>query len=386
MAHVQIDDTAPSITYVVGSTPQTAFVIPYTFFAPSDIEVYVDDELKILSTDYTVEGTAGFSKGFPGGTVTMLAPMTDATVKLVRNVPLERTTDFPNSGPFQTEEMNTQLDKIIAIIQQVELRRSEGQAGLDDAVALASVSAAAAAAALVALRAINYGPLAADPVTRPDGSPIQDGDTYTRITNAPLGLRFYSEGQWKATFGDMLIAQYDPQGIGGDPFARANHTGEQAASTITGLTDVLNGLGDLSTKDKAAVGDIDATGTPGAVSALFGDGSWKDLGDRLVRAWVNFNGVGTVAIRDSYNVSSITDNGGGDYTVNYANALPSTNYAIVGCTNAQTTTNPDLHVRLHGTTSVGATLKSTTQTRIIAGTSSPALTDVADISIIVVGG
>jgi hypothetical protein len=47
------------------------------------------------------------------------------------------------------------------------------------------------------------------------------------------------------------------------------------------------------------------------------------------RAWVNFNGTGTVAIRASYNVSSITDNGTGDYTVNFTNALPDANYSAV---------------------------------------------------------
>jgi uncharacterized protein (AIM24 family) len=40
------------------------------------------------------------------------------------------------------------------------------------------------------------------------------------------------------------------------------------------------------------------------------------------RAWVNFNGTGTVAIRASGNVSSITDNGTGDYTVNFTTAMP----------------------------------------------------------------
>jgi hypothetical protein len=48
------------------------------------------------------------------------------------------------------------------------------------------------------------------------------------------------------------------------------------------------------------------------------------------RAWVNFNGTGTVAIRASGNVSSITDNGSGDYTVNFATALPDANYSISG--------------------------------------------------------
>lgn len=58
------------------------------------------------------------------------------------------------------------------------------------------------------------------------------------------------------------------------------------------------------------------------------------------RAWVNFNGTGTVAIRASFNVSSITDNGTGDYTVNFTTALPDANYAVVasGATTATPTT------------------------------------------------
>lgn len=53
------------------------------------------------------------------------------------------------------------------------------------------------------------------------------------------------------------------------------------------------------------------------------------------RAWVNFNGTGTVAIRGSGNVSSITDNGVGDYTVNFITAMPNGNYTVVstGVTN-----------------------------------------------------
>jgi hypothetical protein len=50
------------------------------------------------------------------------------------------------------------------------------------------------------------------------------------------------------------------------------------------------------------------------------------------RAWVSFNGNGTVAIRGSGNVSSITDNGTGDYTVNLTTAMPDTNYSCVATT------------------------------------------------------
>jgi hypothetical protein len=61
---------------------------------------------------------------------------------------------------------------------------------------------------------------------------------------------------------------------------------------------------------------------------LFQNTSGTEIGT-LCRAWVNFNGTGTVAIRSSYNVSSITDNGTGQYTVNFATALADANYSAV---------------------------------------------------------
>ena len=58
------------------------------------------------------------------------------------------------------------------------------------------------------------------------------------------------------------------------------------------------------------------------------------------RAWVNFNGTGTPAIRASGNVSSITDNGTGNYTVNFTTAMPDVNYSgVIGSGNT-TTSDP----------------------------------------------
>jgi hypothetical protein len=48
----------------------------------------------------------------------------------------------------------------------------------------------------------------------------------------------------------------------------------------------------------------------------------------IAKAWVNFDGTGTPAIRDSFNVSSITDNGTGNYTVNFITAMPNANYSV----------------------------------------------------------
>jgi hypothetical protein len=61
---------------------------------------------------------------------------------------------------------------------------------------------------------------------------------------------------------------------------------------------------------------------------VFKDGNGTTIGT-LCRAWVNFNGTGTVAIRASFNVSSITDNGLANYTVNFTNTMPDGNYAVI---------------------------------------------------------
>ena len=64
----------------------------------------------------------------------------------------------------------------------------------------------------------------------------------------------------------------------------------------------------------------DLTNTTGGIPTV--------KGQRLIpTAWVNFNSVSTVAIRDSENVSSISDNGTGDYTINFATAMANSNYS-----------------------------------------------------------
>jgi hypothetical protein len=81
------------------------------------------------------------------------------------------------------------------------------------------------------------------------------------------------------------------------------------------------------------------TGTP----VQFNDGVGTQIGT-LCRAWVNFNGTGTVAIRASFNVSSITDNGTGDYTINFTNALPDANYNAVGALGGSTVLTVDIGI------------------------------------------
>ena len=93
------------------------------------------------------------------------------------------------------------------------------------------------------------------------------------------------------------------------------------SGTITGLS--AGGLPDSS----IVTADI----ANAAITAAKLDGAQSGSAPiYAARAWVNFNGTGTVAIRASGNVSSITDNGTGDYTVNFTTAMPDANYSISG--------------------------------------------------------
>ena len=68
------------------------------------------------------------------------------------------------------------------------------------------------------------------------------------------------------------------------------------------------------------------------------DSAGTEIGT-FCRAWVNFNGTGTVAIRASGNVTSITDNGTGSYTVNFTTAMPDANYSWSGLCGSPGVTN-----------------------------------------------
>lgn len=111
-------------------------------------------------------------------------------------------------------------------------------------------------------------------------------------------------------------------GTGQTTAAAAFNAIKQAAS------DTATGVVELATTAEAAAGtDTTRAITP---AGLFGGLNASGTAPIYAcRAWVNFNGAGTVAIRASGNCSSITDNGAGDFTMNFATAMPDFNYAAL---------------------------------------------------------
>lgn len=139
--------------------------------------------------------------------------------------------------------------------------------------------------------------------------------------------------------------------------------------SITGLA--VGGLPDLS----VGTGDI----ADAAITAAKMSGAQSgDAPIYAARAWVNFNGTGTVAIRASGNVTSITDNGAGDYTVKFTTAMPDANYATVGITegaNATNTTNLSLFTDISAQT--------TTEVRVTSINNSNAAADRSAVSVVI---
>ena len=127
----------------------------------------------------------------------------------------------------------------------------------------------------------------------------------------------------------------------------------------------------MSTLRTNALEGVDAKNSITIVAGA-GNITTTNVQEGLAKAWVNWNGTGTVAIRDSFNVGSITDNGTGDYTTNISNAMANANYcytALGGDTSAS------LSVRIEN-----ASNRTTTTIDLLAYNTSSANLDMQDLN------
>jgi hypothetical protein len=159
-----------------------------------------------------------------------------------------------------------------------------------------------------------------------DGVSDVDGDASTpaiRGTDANTGI----------FFGSDIIGFSE----GGTECARFNADAQFVAAAGTVSLPVITTTGDVNTgiffpaADTIAFaeGGAEAMRIDSSANLQFNSGYGSVATAYGCRAWVNFNGTGTVAIREDGNVSSITDNGTGAYTVNFTTAMPDANYSAV---------------------------------------------------------
>ena len=122
---INLSDNDPRIEYTVADgNSQQVFTVPFEFFADGDLNVYQDGTLKTLTTHYRTadnndasdpdDHTSG-TTGFIHFTSAITASGADVKIVITRSIDIERTTDFPTSGPFDIASLNIGLDKILAI-------------------------------------------------------------------------------------------------------------------------------------------------------------------------------------------------------------------------------------------------------------------------------
>jgi len=177
-----------------------------------------------------------------------------------------------------------------------------------------------------------------DILTLSTGAPSVGGateGTAVLSTGETGGTKFLREDGDGTSSWQSIVS--DPA-MGGDLSGTASNA--QIVANAVGNTEMAN--------DAIGVAELSATGTASSSTYLRGDNAWASVPaagadtslsnlsatgeNKVCQAWVNFNGTGTVAIRDSYNVSSITDRGTGAYTINLTNAMPNANYSVsTGC-------------------------------------------------------
>jgi len=190
------------------------------------------------------------------------------------------------------------------------------------------------------------------------GNIVATAGTVTTLTASTASVTSLPGSVTGGTYSGNVIA------TAGTVTSLTSSTANVTTGTITNLTTTLAGdftitggtgtlgttgvtAGTYGTNTAAVTLTLDAKGrvtsiSTSAISSTPADGSITyaklstsgteadNVAKRTAKAWVNFNGTGTVAIRDDFNVSSITDNGAGDYTINFSSAMSNANYSVSG--------------------------------------------------------
>ena len=119
---IAIANNTPRVNYTVAQgASQTTFAVPFDFFDDDEVKIYVDGTLKTITTHYSISGGNGTT-----GTITMGSAVVGATggssVAVVRDVPIERTSDFSAGAAISRPALNEQLDVLTALAADLDDR------------------------------------------------------------------------------------------------------------------------------------------------------------------------------------------------------------------------------------------------------------------------
>ena len=195
---IAIANNSPRVNYTVAQgASQTAFAVPFDFFDDDEVKIYVDGTLKTITTHYSISGGNGTT-----GTITMGSAVTGITggssVVVVRDVPLELTSDFSSRAAISRPALNEQLDVLTALAADLNDRvgRTLQLNDYEPAATLELPALAARKGRVIGFNASNgnleAGPLIADVETlaqvTADIAALADIEDGTTSTDAISGL------------------------------------------------------------------------------------------------------------------------------------------------------------------------------------------------------
>lgn len=268
---ISLSDNDPRVSYTVGQgVTQTSFAVPFEFFDNDDLNFYVDGTLKTLTTHYTVsggDGSTGTIATTSGNSV--VGASGGSTVIVTRSIDLDRTTDFPSSGPFNIASLNTELDRFIAITADIQddVNRSLKLIDFDSAVDTQMPLLAARKGTVLGFNATTGVPEA--------GPKIADVGTIATISNDIAALADIEDGT-TATDAISGLAAIKANVVSADNNKTninavvANATNINAvaadATDIGAVAAKATEIGRLGTAD--AVSDLNTLATADAVSDM----------------------------------------------------------------------------------------------------------------------
>lgn len=266
---IAIANNSPRVNYTVAQgASQTTFAVPFDFFDDDEVKIYVDGTLKTITTHYSISGGNGTT-----GTITMGSAVVGATggtpVAVVRDVPIERTSDFSAGAAISRPALNEQLDVLTALAADLDDRvgRTLQLNDHEPAASLELPALAARKGRVIGFNASN-GNLEAGPM-------IADVQTLAQIT-ADIGTLADIEDGTDATDAIQSVAAIASNvttvaGITSNISAVAgNATNINAvaadATDIGAVAAKATEIGRLGTAD--AVSDLNTLGTADAVSDM----------------------------------------------------------------------------------------------------------------------
>jgi hypothetical protein len=339
-----------------GNASTATFTLSRAVSFPTDVEVFVENVQQEPITSYSVAGTSlTFTEAPPTGTNNVYVvyrnyqtgaqiTLPDGSVtynKLANNIRLFTTDNFTSNGTVSTFSLSEQPADANTVLVTVDgiVQRATEHYGLSGKTI--TFTSTPASNSLISIRHLGFRTTttvtAIPPGTSFSNPVITNGMSITGNVSiaGTLDVAGYAN---TATFADTLGVAANCTTLSGSTQVtyRSNTAAITVGMLVTGATinigTTVTSISNANTLIISAAAANSSTNTSLSFYTTNKLLASHVSSPGLCKAWVNFNGTGTVRIRAAFNVSSITDNGTGIYTINFTTAMPDANYAATSMT------------------------------------------------------